>query len=136
VVEDAQQFGERPKLDQFPDYIAVVVYGAGTNASLDRLDQRAITDAAGRVSTHNSLAAGPAAVFYQVADALTDSLFPAVTELDDRLDALQAEIIRAPRSSQLAELGVYRSALIPLHKVLTSQEEVFDSACCSGAAAG
>ena len=167
VVEDAQQFDERPKLEQFDDYIAVVVYGAGTSASLDRLEQRAraaglsgteaaapspqdalsevhcivsaryiitvhrgdcpgITDAAGRVSTHNSLAAGPAAVFYQVADALTDSLFPVLSELDDRLDALQAEIIRAPRSSQLAELSTYRSALIPLHKVLTSQEEVFD----------
>ncbi len=167
VVEDAQQFGERPKLEQFDNYIAVVVYGAGTNARLDRLDRRAgaagrsgteaadvspqdvlsevhcivstryiitvhqgdcpgVTDAAGRVAAHNSLAVGPAAVFYQVADALTDSLFPVVTELDDRLDALQAEIIRAPRSSQLAELGAYRSALIPLHKVLTSQEEVFD----------
>jgi magnesium transporter len=115
VVEDAQQSGERPKLEQFDNYIAVVVYGAGTGTSLDRLAQRAgipgssgteavdvnppealsevhcivstryivtvhrgdypaITDAAGRVSTHNSLAVGPAAVFYQVADALTDSL--------------------------------------------------------------
>ncbi len=166
MVEDAQQFGERPKLEQFDDYIAVVVYGAGTDASLDRLaqpagvpgssgteavdvssldalsevhcivstryiitvhqgDYSAITDAAGRVSTNNSLAVGPAAVFYQVADALTDSLFPVVTELDDRLDTLQAEIIRAPRSSQVTELGTYRSALIPLHKVLTSQEDIF-----------
>jgi magnesium transporter len=166
VVEDAQQFGERPKLEQFDDYIAVVVYGAGTDASLDRLAQRAgvpgssgtkavdvspvdalsevhcivstryiitvhrgdcpgITDAAHRVSKRSSLAVGPAAVFYQVADALTDSLLPVVTELDDRLDALQAEIIRAPRSSQLTELSTYRSALIPLHKVLTSQEDIF-----------
>jgi magnesium transporter len=166
VVEDAQQFGERPKLEQFDDYIAVVVYGAGTDTSLDRLAQRAgipgssgteavdvslpealsevhcivstryiitvhrgdypaITDAARRIGTSNALAAGPAAVFYQVADALTDSLFPVVIELDDRLDALQAEIIRAPRSSQLTELSTYRSALIPLRKVLTSQEDIF-----------
>jgi magnesium transporter len=166
VVEDAQQFGERPKLEQFPDYVAVVVYGAGADASLERLAQPAgapggaspeavdaspldplsevhcivstryvitvhrgaspaITEAARRVSAGGALARGPAAVFYQVADALTDSLFPVVTELDDRLDALQAEIIRAPRSSQLTELNTYRSALIPLHKVLTSQEDVF-----------
>jgi magnesium transporter len=166
VVEDAQQFDERPKLDQFDDYIAVVVYGAGTNASLDRLaepaggpgrgdpvavdvstidtlsevhcivstryiitvhrgDSPAMADAARRVSANNSLATGPAAVFYQVADALTDSLFPLLTELDDRLDAIQAEIIRAPRSRQLTELSTYRSALIPLHKVLSSQEDVF-----------
>ena len=166
VVEDAQQFDERPKLDQFDDYIAVVVYGARTHASLDLLAQPAdvpgrggtdaadvspldalsevhcivsaryiitvhrgdcpaIVDAARRVSANNSLAVGPAAVFYQVADALTDSLFPVLTELDDGLDAIQAEIIRAPRSRQLTELSTYRAALIPLHKVLTSQEDVF-----------
>jgi magnesium transporter len=165
VVEDAQQFGERPKLEQFGDYIAVVVYGAGPDATLERLaqpagaagrgsavvdvssldalsevhcivstrfiitvnraDSPAISDAAHRVSTSNAVAAGPAAVFYQVADALTDSLFPVLTELDDRLDAIQAEIIRAPHSGQLIELGAYRSALIPLRKVLTPQEDVF-----------
>jgi magnesium transporter len=165
VVEDAQQFDERPKLDQFDEYIAVVLYGAGTNASLARLAQpasdsgrgdtaadvslldalsevhcivstryiitvhrgdcSATADAAHRVSANKSLAVGPAAVFYQVADALTDSLFPLVTELDDRLDAIQAEIIRAPRSRQLTELSTYRAALIPLHKVLSSQEDVF-----------
>jgi magnesium transporter len=166
VVEDAQQFGERPKLEQFGDYIAVVVYGAGADASLDQLaqpadapggsgakavdvssldalgevhcivstryiitvhqgDYPAITDAARRVSTSNALAAGPAAVFYQVADALTDSLFPVLKELDDRLDTLQAEIISAPRNRQLTELSTYRSALIPLRKVLTSQEDIF-----------
>jgi magnesium transporter len=150
VVEDAQQFGERPKLEQFPDYVAVVVYGAGADASLERLAQPAgapggaspeavdaspldpLSEVHCIVSTRYIITvhrggspAISAAVFYQVADALTDSLFPVVTELDDRLDALQAEIIRAPRSSQLTELNTYRSALIPLHKVLTSQEDVF-----------
>src|SRR6201999_2761511 len=37
VIEDAQQFGERPKLERFDGYIAVVLYGAGSPASLDQL---------------------------------------------------------------------------------------------------
>jgi magnesium transporter len=166
VVEDAQQFGEHPKLELFDDYIAVVIYGCGPDARLDRLrpsdgapgrggpevvdvssldmlsevhcivsaqriitvhrgDCPAMTDAAHRVSTSGALAAGPAAVFYQVADALTDSLFPLLGELDDRLDTIEAEIMRGPRGGQLAELGAYRSALIPLRKVLTPQEDIF-----------
>jgi magnesium transporter len=36
VIEDAQQFGERPKIEEFDGYIAVVLYGAGTGASLVR----------------------------------------------------------------------------------------------------
>jgi magnesium transporter len=157
VVEDAQQFGELPKLEQFGDYIAVVLYGAGADASLDRITQPAavdmtaldilsevhcivsarhiitvhrddcpaIVDAARRVSASGAVAAGPAAVFYQVADALTDSLFPVLTDLDDRLDAIGAEIIRAPSSSQLTDLGAYRAALSPLRKKLTVQEDIF-----------
>jgi magnesium transporter len=84
VVEDAQQFDERPKLDQFDDYIAVIVYGAGAHPSLDRLAQRA--DVPG----------------------------------DSGADAADVSPL-----DPLSELSTYRSALIPLRRVLTSQEDVF-----------
>jgi magnesium transporter len=162
VVEDAQQFGELPKIEVFNDYIAVVLYGPGRGASLDRLmppsgaaDQAvdvtsldslgevhcivssrcivtvhrgnspAIEATAGRTAIQQALNDGPAAVFYRIADALTDSFFPVIEELDGRLDALQAEVIRSPRSSQLTELGGYRIMLSPLHKVLLPQTDIF-----------
>jgi magnesium transporter len=164
VIEDAQQFGERPKIEEFDDYIAVVLYGAGPGASLDQLSSpdretaapvdvnsldalgevhcivssrcivtvqhgncAAVEDAARRTSTQTALAAGPAAVFYQVADALADSFFPVLEELDDRLDVLQAEVIRSPHDRQLTELAAYRAILTPLHKVLVPQTDIFAS---------
>jgi magnesium transporter len=164
VIEDAQQFGERPKIEVFDDYIAVVLYGAGTGASLERLappegtatepdgagspdmvsevhcivssryivtvhrsNCPAMEEAARRATTQKALAAGPAAVFYQVADSLADSFFPVLAEFDDLLDAMQAEILRSPRRSQLTELAAYRAALTPLRKVLTPQSDVFES---------
>jgi magnesium transporter len=164
VVEDAQQFGERPKAEEFDGYLAVVMYGAGSGVSLDALtgpgrEATAPVDAAGldllgevhcivsarhiitvhrgncpaieaataRARTREAVQAGPATVFYQVADALADSFFPLVEELDDHLDALQAAIIAAPRPSQLAKLAVYRSALTPLHKALMPQADVFET---------
>jgi magnesium transporter len=160
VIEDAQQFGERPKMEKFDGYLAVVLYGAGTGPSLDKLAEGtspgpvnvtslddlgevhcivaeryivtvhrgncpAIEAATGRARTREAVSAGPAGVFYQVAEGLADSFFPVVEELDDRLDAIQAEIIRSPRPSQLAELAGYRSALSPLHKVLQPQADIF-----------
>jgi magnesium transporter len=162
VIEDAQQFGERPKVEEFDDYIAVVLYGVGPGASLDRLshpevaapvdvssldalgevhcivssrcivtvhrgDCAVVEDAARRTGTQTALAAGPAAVFYHVADALADSFFPVLEELDDRLDALQAEVIRSPHDRQLTELAAYRAILTPLHKVLVPQTDIFAS---------
>ncbi|HEY0933790.1 MAG TPA: magnesium transporter CorA family protein [Trebonia sp.] len=162
VIEDAQQFGELPKLEVFDDYLAVVLYGPGKGASLDQLTPPggpvnapvdvssldalgevhcivsarcvitihhagcpAIEDTAGRAVIQKALADGPAAVFYRIADALTDSFFPVLEQLDDRLDTLQAEVIRSPSSSQLTELGSYRIMLTPLHKVLLPQADVF-----------
>ncbi len=163
VIEDAQQFGERPKIEEFDDYIAVVLYGAGPGTSVDRLSHPnggvtvpadassmdalsevhcivssrcivtvrrgncpAVEDSAGR-ATQTALADGPAAVFYHVADALADSFFPILEELDDRLDALQAAVIQSPRGRQLTELATYRAILTPLHKVLVPQTDIFES---------
>jgi magnesium transporter len=164
VIEDAQQFGELPKIEVFDDYIAVVLYGPGREASLDQLappggaadapvdvssldalgevhcivsercivtvhrgDCTALEPTAGRDTIQEALPAGPAAVFYRIADALTDSFFPVIEELDDRLDSLEAEVIRAPRSRQLTELAGYRVMLTPLHKVLVPQRDTFAS---------
>ena len=166
VIEDAQQFGELPKIDVFDDYIAVVLYGPGRGTHLEQLTPPggaasaapvdvssldalgevhcivcarcvvtvhrgncpAIEATTGRETIQRALAGeGPAGVFHRIADALTDSFFPVLDELDDRLDALQGEVIRAPRSSQLTELGTYRIMLTPLHKVLTPQADVFAS---------
>ncbi|HEX4833630.1 MAG TPA: magnesium transporter CorA family protein [Trebonia sp.] len=176
VIEDARQFGERPKLEEFEDYVAVVMYGAGaatsvsqlvlpgrsgapvtsapmTSASASAIDVRsldslgevhcivsaryivtvhrntcpALEEAARRASASNALAAGPGSVFYQFADALADSFFPVMDELDDRLDALQAEIIESPHRSQLTELAGYRAMLTPLRKVLLPQADIVDA---------
>jgi magnesium transporter len=164
VIEDAQQFGELPKVEVFDDYIAVVLYGPGQGAHLDQLtppggaaaapvdvssldalgevhcvvsahciitvhrgDCPALMATAGQANLQQALTDGPATVFYRIADALTDSFFPILDELDDRLDALQTEVIRAPRNSQLAELAGYRVMLTPLHKVLTPQADMFAS---------
>jgi magnesium transporter len=164
VIEDAQQFGELPKIEVFPDYIAVVLYGPGAGASLDQLTPAggpanapvdvssldalgevhcivsargivtvhhqncpAIEATAGRATIQQALADSPAAAFYRIADALTDSFFPVLDQLDDRLDTLQTEIIRSPRGSQLTELVGYRIMLSPLHKVLLPQTDIFAS---------
>jgi magnesium transporter len=87
----------------------------------------AIEETTGRATIQKALAHGPAAAFYRIADALTDSFFPILDELDDRLNQLQAEVIRSPRNSQLTELATYRVMLTPLHKVLLPQTDVFAS---------
>ena len=160
VIEDAQQFGELPKVEVFNDYIAVVLYGPGRDASLaqsappgtaasspvdlssvDALGElhcivstryivtvhRGRSAAVEQAAAEQALAEGPAAVFYRIADALTDGFFPVFGRLDDRLDALQGQVLRAPSSGQLNELGTYRLMLTPLHKVLPPQTDLFAS---------
>lgn len=66
-------------------------------------------------------------LFYRVADTLVDSFFPVLAELDDRIDALQSQVVERPDNAQLGELLGYRSALIALRKVITPQRDLFAS---------
>ena len=95
--------------------------------TVHRDDSPALADTARLTAVRAAVANGPAAVFYGIADALTDSFFPVLDELDDRLDVLQAQVISNPRDNLLTELGTYRMMLIPLHKVLLPQADIFAS---------
>lgn len=67
----------------------------------------------------------PSKLFYRVADTLVDSFFPVLSELDDRIDTLQAQVIQKPTNQQLGQLLAYKSSLIELRRVIAPQRDLF-----------
>jgi magnesium transporter len=64
-------------------------------------------------------------LLYQVVDGLTDSFFPALAEMDDRIDTLESEIFDAPNEGQLREVFAMKHRLIDLRRVITPQRDMF-----------
>ena len=113
AVEDAQEFNQRPKVEDYDDFVYLVAYGArrprradGRGAlllpenflvSVHRDTIPAIADACRtltRLHTDRRLVA-----LYRLLDALVDSMFPYLAAFDDRIDELQDQIFGSPTRS-------------------------------------
>jgi magnesium transporter len=80
-----------------------------------------------RLQVHSVIGEGPGHLFYRLADTLVDSFFPVLSDLDDKIDALQAAVIDRPTNDQLGQLLAYKGSLITLRRVITPQRDLFAS---------
>jgi magnesium transporter len=138
AIEDAMEFDQRPKIEDYDDFVSIVVYGARDLdekllevhcfyaehffVSVHRHPAAAVGDACatlGRLHTDRRLVA-----VYRLLDALVDSMFPYLSALDDRIDELQDQIFESPRESQLAALFELKRQLVHLRKVVTPQRDM------------
>ena len=140
VVEDIAAFGQRPKADAYGDHALVVAYGAADDED-ELVEVHSVVGPSWLVTLHRDdcLAfprllhrvdgglpvTDPGTVLHRVLDALTDSFFPLLEEWDERIDALQDEIVRDARDSQLREAFEMKQRLWHLRRVASPQRDVF-----------
>lgn len=147
AIEDAEHFGQRPKIDTYDDFALLVVYGATADARLVEVhcfytdtflvtvhhqscpDFSALAERLGR----RPVGAGShVMLLYRVVDTLVDGYFPVLSDLDDRIDELEDEILERPTEEQLGQLFDMKRSLISLRKVVTPQRDMFASVIGSG----
>jgi len=141
AVEDAQEFNQRPKAEDYEDFVYLVAYGAlGLDQPLaevhcfyaehffvtvHRGEIPAIADACtalNRMYTDRRLVA-----MYRLLDALVDSMFPFLATFDDRIDELQDQIFAKPTDDQLATMFALKRQLVDMRKVVTPQRDMVAS---------
>ena len=97
AIEDATNFGQRPKLDEYDDFVFLVVYGAAPDeddlvevhcfyserylVTVRRDDCPAFAEAAERHERRPDRLREPALALYRVVDGLVDSFFPLLTHV-------------------------------------------------------
>ena len=141
AVEDAQEFSQRPKIEDYEDFVYLVAYGSlGLDqpmvevhcfyaehffVSVHRDEIPAIADACHalhRLHTDRRLVA-----LYRLLDALVDSMFPSLAAFDDRIDELQDQIFVKPREQELAALFALKRQLVDMRKLVTPQRDMVAS---------
>ncbi|HVV89114.1 MAG TPA: magnesium transporter CorA family protein [Solirubrobacterales bacterium] len=142
ALEDLRKKGQRPKLEDFGDYMFLVYFGAEAPegaAGVDLEEVHAFISGGYLVTVHDGdctaldevrrrLDAQPPSseqfVVYRVLDALTDSFFPLLEDLEDRLERLDEEIFSAPSPDHLQPLTELRRDLVELGRVTTPQRDL------------
>ncbi len=143
AVEDAEHFGQRPKMEDYDGFTYFVVYGAQPDSAaplevhifysaanvvtVHRGPCATLDQVRGRLGRHRTDALSPpqVAVLYLAVDQLVDSFFPVLSNLDDRIDEMEDAILRQPTEAQLGELFDMKRTLVSMRKVVTPQRDMF-----------
>jgi magnesium transporter len=141
ALEDMVKRGQRPKLEDFGDYMFLVYYGAVAekDGTIALEEVHAFLSGGYLVTSHARRypaleearrrfdAQTPSSeqfVIYRVLDGLTDSFFPILDRLDERMELLDGEIFARPDPSQLEEITALRRDLVDLRRVVTPQRDL------------
>src|SRR5437588_2229061 len=142
ALEDTENFGQRPKLDDYQDHMFLVFYGARENTDDPDLLHEVHLFVSGSylVTVHrdpippleeqaNKIQGQPVHseqfVLYRVFDALTDTFFPLLAGMDDNIDELEDAVLAGPTDEQLQRLFALKRQLVMLRKVVTPQRDLF-----------
>ena len=69
----------------------------------------------------------PTLLLYRIVDALVDSFFPILSDLDDRIDELENAIFLHADEAQLQEIFAMKRLLVGMRKAVSPQRDLFAS---------
>lgn len=145
TVEDCIMPNVRPKLEEFDRYLFVVLQGLQRNSENRRLIPaemdccighnflitvrsngiKALEDQRSRVEKKSPIIKrGPDFLFYALADALVDSYFPILDEVECRVDELERRLLEDSTRATLGELFAIYGELMVLRRTLAPQREI------------
>jgi magnesium transporter len=143
ALEDTREFGQRPKLDRYPESVLLVFYSARVAEPVEPVEvhlhisggflftaRRAEWDVFDRL--HGALDPEDAAteeyIVYRVLDALADELFPVVSALETRVDALEEAVLSDPARRHLSDIYRLKQEVQSQLRLLVPQREQFAAA--------
>jgi magnesium transporter len=143
AVEDSEHFDQRAKLDDYDDFIFIVVYGAAPDAdqlvevhcfyserflvTVHHDDCPAFAEIRRRYRDRDKAIDHPSLLLYRVVDGLVDSFFPILGAFDNRIDELEDQIFLRADDRQLQEMFRMKRLLVGMRKAVTPQRDTFAS---------
>jgi len=141
AVEDSEKFGQRAKIDDYDDYVFLVVYGAVPDddrlvevhcfyserylVTVHRDEAPAFTEVRQRYVKRQRPVDDPGQLLYRIIDALVDSFFPILADFDDRIDELENQTFRHAGDAELQEIFRMKRLLVGMRKAITPQRDMF-----------
>jgi magnesium transporter len=147
AVEDAEHFGQRPKIDDYDEFLLVVAYGLTDDG--DPVEVHCFYTDRYLVTVHRDAVAvvqevllklhrravplpEPVMLLYRVLDGLVDGYFPVLDAMDELIDALEDDILRHPTDQQLGQLFRLKRRLISVRKLAVEQRDMFNAVLSGG----
>lgn len=146
AIEDVRNHRQRPKVDDYDDYLYVVLrtvqYHAHTHAitsqqlsifvsknylvTIHANGEKAIQAVRERWERTPCPGETVPFLFYLIADTVVDSYFPIIDRIGEVIDGLDEAILHNPNPEMLHTIFTLRKSLLNIRKVLGSMRDVFN----------
>jgi magnesium transporter len=143
AIEDSEHFGQRAKIDEYDDFVFLVVYGASPDGdrlvevhcfyserfliTIHRDDCPAFAEIRRRYQKREEAIERPSLLLYRIIEGLVDSFFPILADFDDRIDEVEEAIFRKASEAQLREIYQMKRLIVGMRKAVTPQRDTFGS---------
>jgi magnesium transporter len=140
AVEDSEMFGQRPKAEDYEDFVFLVVYGWSPDGdglvevhcfytdrylvTVHRDPSPSIDSVCAELERDHDRFPDAPRLLYEVIDNLVDDLFPVLQRLDERLDLIEENLFTAPRGTQLGDIFQMKRRLVSLRRVVAPQRDL------------
>jgi magnesium transporter len=139
AVEDTREFGQRPKVDVYEDHVLLVFYTARLDPAVTLLEVHLyvahgylITVRRGACDVLDELRHRVDEIHehpvYSILDALTDAFYPVLEALEERIDGVEAQVLRGPRREQLEGIYRLRQEVRGVDRIASVQRDQFAAA--------
>ena len=147
AIEDARNFGQRPKIEDYDDFTTLIVFGAAPGDDdgpprVEPVEVHVYYAERYLITVHHGrcpVFAAPrdqharrltqledaGTILYQVVDGLVDSFFPEMARFDEQIDQLETAIFSNPTDEELQHVFAMKRALAALRKIITPQRDAF-----------
>jgi magnesium transporter len=143
TIDDAKTFGQRPKIEDYEDYVYLVVFGVDPDTkSGDRLlrevhmiihSQAVVTIHPSRNESldelrsecHDRQIRSEQFLVYKILDAVISTFVPVLERVDDQIDALEDAVIQRISSDQLQAIFSLKRDLVSMRRVVTPMRDMF-----------
>jgi magnesium transporter len=141
AVEDSEHFDQRAKIEDYDDFVFLVVYGASPDedrlvevhcfyserflVTVHRDDCPAFAEIRRRYQKRDEAIDRPSLLLYRIVDGLVDSFFPILADFDDRIDELENAIFLHADDRQLQEIFRMKRLLVGMRKAVSPQRDAF-----------
>jgi magnesium transporter len=150
AVEDSEHFGQRPKAEDYEDFVFLVFYGWAPDqdglvevhcfvseqflVTVRRDEAPSLEDLRARYERDLDRFPHGAPLLYEVIDGLVDDFFPVLEQLDDRLELIEEHMFASPKPEHLEDIFGMKRRLVRLRRVVTPQRDLLGRIVSGGAA--
>ena len=147
TVEDCHENRHYPKVEEFPDYLYLIVHGVRADTSPDHFNTIELDAFLGHnyvITYHHdefrsidnvkqllrtspiACQRGAAFLLHQILDQIVDYYSPVLDDFDERIDQLESDIfsLRRPNNSILEEIMDLKRGVLRLRRISAKQREV------------